>query len=94
MLAVCLLPWIVYTAWSLPWRSPPSSRDVNWPSSTLAVCRAGSDRIGGLAAGLACPGGRGRYWDADGSGWVVRGGERIGRGADVAIVGAVLVELP
>jgi hypothetical protein len=30
VLAVCLLPWILYTAWSLPWRSPSSSWDLTW----------------------------------------------------------------
>lgn len=95
LLAVCLLPWIVYVAWSLPSRSASSSWDVAW---------AGFDA--GLFAALAATG-----WAAWRHAWWVQAGAIVtatllvvdvwfdvvtasGGALAVAIVEAVLVELP
>jgi len=95
LLAVCLLPWIVYVAWSLPSRSASSSWDVAW---------AGFDA--GLFATLAATG-----WAAWRHAWWVQTGAvatatllvvdvwfdvvtASGGALAVAIVEAVLVELP
>jgi hypothetical protein len=95
LLAGCLLPWIVYVAWSLPSRSASSSWDVAW---------AGFDA--GLFAALAATG-----WAAWRHAWWVQAAAiatatllvvdvwfdvvtASGGALAVAIVEAVLVELP
>ncbi len=95
LLAVCLLPWIVYVAWSLPSRSTSSSWDVAW---------AGFDA--GLFAALAATG-----WAAWRHAWWVQAAAiatatllvvdvwfdvvtASGGALAVAVMEAVLVELP